>query len=391
MNRLAYRMLAVALLAGSVVHARQDPEKKMEIADFEGELGEWTAMKMGEGGGGPDTDSKLAITHEAGSVKSGKGALSYTYEITPKTVRVLALPRAMDLTGMKSLRLWVKCSQATAVVVGLAETGGASYQAVAHCPAGKWQEISLNLSELVVDDPAKDSNGKLDLDQVSSLTIFDIGGFLALFLPDMKGTRTMMLDDVSFSSKPVALTTGATQVTRIVPIHLVDNFESPVIRWLPISVDFAEAPKFSLFEAAVAIDKDAPEGGGKQSLKFTHPRKGRKIHGILRNLEKVDLSKAVSIDLSLKASHDGTYFVAIEEKGGARYNKKVDLLLGDWKTYSWKLSDFTLAEDSRDDNGKLDADQIKQITIADVTALSGGSEADEVHLWVDNVLFTLSP
>jgi hypothetical protein len=156
-------------------------------------------------------------------------------------------------------------------------------------------------------------------------------------------------------------------------------------------VDFSEGPKFTLFEGAVAVDKDVPEGGGKQSLKFSHPRKGKKIHGILRNLEKVDLKKAVSIDLSVKASHDGTYFVAIEEKGGARYTMKIDLLLGDWKTYSWKLSDFTLAEDSRDDNGKLDPDQIKQITIADVTALMGGNEADQVSLWVDNVVFTLSP
>ena len=391
MNRMPLAILVVSLLAGSVVDARQDAEKKIAVADFEGDLGEWTAMRLGEAGVGPDTDSKVAITRDAGSVKSGKGALSYTYDITPKTVRVLALQKPMDLTGMKSLRLWVKTSQATAVVIGLADASGASYQTSAHCAAGKWQEIAVNLDELIVDDPAKDPNGKLDLDQVGSLTIFDIGGFLALFLPDMKGTRTIALDDVAFSSKPVVLTTGATQVTKVVPIHLVDNFESPVIRWLPISVDFSEAPKFSLFEAGVAVDKDVPDGGGRQSLKFYHPRKGRKIHGILRNLEKIDLSKATALDLSVKASHDGTYFVAIEEKGGARYNKKLDLLLGDWKSYSWKLSDFTLAEDSRDDNGKLDPDQIKQITIADVTALMGGNEADEVHLWVDNVIFTLSP
>jgi hypothetical protein len=391
MNIVRFAVLAASLMGAGALQALQDPEKKITLADFEGELGEWTAMKLGEGGAGPDPDSKVAITHEAALVKSGKGALSYTYDITPKTVRVLALQKPLDLTGMKSLRFWVKCSHATAVVVGLNETGGASYQAVAHCPAGRWQEVAINLGELLLDDPAKDSNGKLDLDQISSFTIFDIGGFLALFLPDMKGTRTMALDDVSFSSAPVALTTGATQVTKVVPVHLVDNFESPVIRWFPISVDFSDAPKFSLFDAAVAVDKDVPEGGGKQSLKFSHPRKGRKIHGILRNLEKVDLSKAVSLELSLKASHDGTYIVALEEKGGARYNKKVDLLLGDWKSYSWKLSDFTLAEDSRDDNGKLDADQIKQLTIADVTPLMGGLEADEVHLWVDNVAFTLSP
>src|SRR5206468_876177 len=113
------------------------------------------------------------------------------YDITPKTIRVLALQKPMDLTGMKSLRLWVKCSQATAVVIGLGEAGGASYQTAAHCPAGAWQEVALNLDEFALDDPAKDANGKLDLDQITSLTVFDIGGFAALFLPDLKGSRTM--------------------------------------------------------------------------------------------------------------------------------------------------------------------------------------------------------
>src|SRR5205085_520129 len=100
--------------------------------------------------------------------------------------------------------------------IGLNEAGGASYQAAAHCPAGAWQEVVLNLDEFALDDPAKDTNGKLDLDQVASLTIFDIGGFVAMFLPDLKGSRTMLLDDVTFSSKPILQTTGATQVTKVV-------------------------------------------------------------------------------------------------------------------------------------------------------------------------------
>ena len=112
----------------------------------------------------------------------------------------------------------------------------------------------------------------------------------------------------------------------------------------------------------------------------------------MRTLDKVDLKKATMLDLAIKCSHDGTFLVTIEEKGGARYNKKIDLLLGDWKSYSWPLTEFTLAEDSRDDNGKLDADQIKQISIGDVsTMLGNGGEADLAHLWVDQVFFTLSP
>lgn len=389
MNKMIFAAIGACLLL-CPVHGLQDAEKKMMISDFEGDAAEWSGLTLSEAGVNPDGDSKIAITREAASVKSGKGALSWSYEITPKTVRVLALQRPIDLTGMKSLRLWVKCSKATSVIVGLGDPSGASYQANAHCPAGAWQEIAVNLDELTVDEPAKDPNGKLDLDQVNSITVFDIGGFIAMFLPDMKGARTMMLDDIGFSSKPVATTTGAGQVTRVVPIHLVDNFESSVIRWIPISLDLSEGPKFALFDAPVAVDKDVPTGGGKQSLKFSYPRKGKKVHGVMRNLEKVDLGKATTLDLALKCSHDGTFFVAIEEKDGSRYNMKVDLLLGDWKSFSWPLSGFTLADDSQDENGKLDPDQIKQITVVDATQLLGSNEADQVHLWIDQVLFVLS-
>jgi hypothetical protein len=390
MNKTIFAAIGACLLL-CPVHGLQDAEKKMVISDFEGDAVEWSGLTLSDAGVNPDGDSKIAITHEAASVKAGKGALSWSYEITPKTVRVLALQRPIDLTGMKSLHLWVKCSKATSVIIGVGDPSGASYQANAHCPAGAWQEIAVNLDELTVDEPAKDPNGKLDLDQVNSITLFDIGGFIAMFLPDVKGSRTMMIDDIGFSSKPVVATTGAAQITRVVPIHLVDNFESSVIRWIPISLDLSETPKFALFDAPVAVDKDVPPGGGKQSLKFSYPRKGKKVHGVMRNLEKVDLSKATTLDLALKCSHDGAFFVAIEEKDGSRYNMKVDLLLGDWKSFSWPLSAFTLADDSQDENGKLDPDQIKQITIVDATQLLGSNEADQVHLWVDQVLFLLSP
>jgi hypothetical protein len=389
MNKLMLAAIGACLFLGPT-YGLQDAEKKTVISDFEGDTVEWSGLALGEGGANPDADSKIAITHEAASVKAGKGALSWSYEITPKIVRVLALQKPLDLTGMKSLHLWVKCSHTTSVIIGLGDPSGASYQANAHCAAGAWQEIAVNLDELTVDEPTKDPNGKLDLDQVGSITIFDIGGFIAMFLPDLKGARTMMIDDLGFSSKPVVTTTGAAQVTRIVPIHMVDNFESSVIRWIPISLEFAETPRFALFDAPVTVDKDVPPGGGKQSLKFSYPRKGKKVHGVMRNLEKVNLSKATTLDLSVKCSHDGTFFVAIEEKDGSRYNKQIDLLLGDWKSFSWPLSEFKLADDSQDENGKLDPDQIKQVTIVDATQLLGSNEADQVHLWVDQVFFVLS-
>jgi hypothetical protein len=383
-------MKAITLALGLCL-LLQDSEKKISLDDFEGDSTEWAALRMDVTGVHPDGDAKVAIIREAGSAKVGKGALAYSFTIAPGVISALALQRPIDLTGMKSMRLWVKCSQATAAIIGLGEASGASYQAVAHCPAGAWQEVAINLDELTVDDASKDPNGKLDLDQVVSMSVFDIGGFLATFLPDLKGPRSMALDDLSFSSKPVPATTGPAQVTRVVPIHRVDNFETSIIRWIPISVDFSDGPKFNLFDATVAVDKDVPEGGGKQSLKFAYPRKGQKIHAVMRNLEKVDLARATGIDLALKSSHDGTFIVAIEEKDGSRYNKTVELHAGDWKKLSLSLTEFTKADDTQDENDRLDAPQIKQVSIADISTLTGGAEANENQVWIDEVLFVLGP
>lgn len=379
--------LPIALLMALI---SQDGSKAVKLDDFEGELSGWTAMKADETGLAEDGDAKLAITRDAGQVKAGKGSLSYTYLVEPKTAHLLAIQRPLDLAGMKSLRLWVKCSKATAVLVSVTETGGASYQASATVSAGAWQEIAVNLDELVLDDPSKDTNGKLDLDQVGSIHLLDVATYMVNFIPDVKGSRTLWLDDVGFSAQALPLTSGKTQVTRVAPVFLVDSFETSIVRWFPISVEFADAPKFNLFDAPVTIDRDAPTGGGKQSLRFAYPRREKKAHGILRNVEKNDLSKVIALDLFLKTSHDGTWVVSLEEKDGSRYQKMVELKSADgWKSFSFPLSEFTLADDSQDDNGKLDPDQIKQIGIADLSSLLGGGEAEEVRLSVDQVQFLL--
>lgn len=365
--------------------ALQDIRK---VDDFEGGLSGWTLLKLEGGAVAEDGESKLAIAKDA---KAGQGCLAYTHDVTGGTVRVLARQGEMDLTGMKSMRFWIKSSAATAVVASLTERDGAGYQAPFSLAAGVWQEVAINLDEFAADDPAKDDNGKLDLDQIASFSLFDFAGFLALLVPDTKGTRTLWLDDVHFSPKAVALTTGFTSATRVVAVHLLDNFESPLVRWAPLSVEFGDALKINLFDAPLAIDAQAPPGGGKQSLKFTYPRKAAKVHALMRSTEKLKLEKAASLELWLKVSHDGSFIVNLEEKDGSRYDKVVELKAGDWTPFAASFGDFTLAMDSQDENGKLDAAEIKQVVVADATSLLGGAAADEVNLWIDEVRFVLNP
>lgn len=369
----------------------QNDAKTVKVDDFESGLLGWSAIKLSEATGfGLDGEAKLSVTNDKQQVKTGKGSLFYSYDITPNTVRLLAMQRALDLKEMKSLRLWVKCSNATIVLVGVTEKGGANYQEFVYCPQGTWQEIAVNLDDLTLDDPAKDSNKKLDLDQVESLQIADLSSFLVMLLPELKGARGMWLDDVEFSSKPVAQSTGATKNAAGKPVHLVDNFETPVIRWVPLSFELAAPPKIGAFDATLAIDPSAPPGGGKQSLKATYARQGMKINVLLRGVEKVDLKQATALSLWLKTSRDGTFHLNVKEKDESTYRQVVELKAGDgWKELTYALSSFMLQEDSQDENNRLDAEQIKEITLSDVTPLFGGGAGGDNDLWVDEVQFAL--
>lgn len=375
-------LLALALLAAQDVR----------IDDFETELSGWSLLRLEAGAVDADQDSKLTLAREPAQVKAGKGALAFTYAVSPGVVQILALQRELGLAGMKSVRFWIRSGAATAVVLSLTEQNGAAYQCPFAVAAGAWQEVAVNLDEFTIDDPSKDDNGRLDADQIASLHLFDFAGFLATILPEIKGSRTIGLDDLSFSPKAVAVTTGKLAVTKVVPVHLLDSFETPLLRWTPLSVEFSDALKINLFDAPMAVDATAPAGGGKQSLLFTYPRRPAKAHGIMRSTEKLDLAKATSLELWLRTSVDGTYIVNLEEKDGSRYDKTVELKAADgWTSLSLPLADFTLANDSPDENGRLDAGQLKQVLVADATSLLGGAEAPSVKLWLDEVRFLLAP
>lgn len=374
------------LIAALVVLLAQDGAKTVTLDDFEGELSGWTAVKIEDAAGfGPDGESKVAVTRDAQHVKVGKGALVWSYDVSPAAIRVLSIQRPKDFGGMKSIRFWLKCTSATAVLVGLNETGGASYQASAYCPAGAWQEVVLNLDEFVADEPGKDRNGKLDLDEIESFHLIDLGSFLVRMLPDVKGPRILWLDDVVFSPAAAPQTIGIAKGPKGGPVYLVDTFETPAIRWVPVAFEVAETPRITLFEALLAVQ----EG----SLRMTYPRRAATLQGILRNLEKVDLKKATGLELSLKTSHDGTFMVSVQEKDGSRYQAMVELKASDgWKRLSWAFTDLKKADDSQDENDKLDADQIKELSIADLTPLLPGGAGVGVEnvLRVDDVRFVLT-
>ena len=85
------------------------------------------------------------------------------------------------LAGMTHLQFRVKSDVDTMLAVMLSETRpGGDYIAIFWSPKDQWQQIDLTPADFALNDgpkDPKDPNGRLDVDQVQGVAIFDAGQF----------------------------------------------------------------------------------------------------------------------------------------------------------------------------------------------------------------------
>ena len=99
----------------------------------------------------------------------------------------------------------------------------------------------------------------------------------------------------------------------------------------------------------------------------------------------------LGFDKWLPAKFDFQVRFRHEEKDGSRYQMTMELKAGNlWNERALPFNTLTMADDSKDENGKIDAEQIKQVTIVDVSALLGADVGGANTLYLDQVYFTLS-
>jgi hypothetical protein len=99
---------------------------------------------------------------------------SYKHDKT-KLVALMKTIAPDTLTGAKSLVISAASSTASSLIVQLEEAGGGKYKATLDVDAGsKLKQYKLEMAEFSPADDSKDSNNKLDLDQVTKIIIVDI-------------------------------------------------------------------------------------------------------------------------------------------------------------------------------------------------------------------------
>lgn len=360
-------ILAGAMLGTTVTAHGQAPAPPLIQATFEDGVGGWAGL---------GTTAKVAPTNEAASVHGGKGALRFDYAVAKGQLNALLLPTpGGKLAGAKSFDFWVKADHAAPLILMLSEKGGGHYTALFTAPAGQWQQVTLAPADFTLgeskDDP-KDPDGRLDLEQVEAVGVFDFSQLfaqadaaLATALGIQTGPRSLLLDDFSVSAAPAAPADPKADAS------VIESFAHPQLAWAGLG--------------GVTLSRDTKTLGGPALQAAYRPEAGR-IIGILRPLAPGALARRTRLTFSLASAKPTTLLVHLEERGGGKYNSLLEAKGGSTaQTVGVAVADFRAGDDSQDVNGKLDMDQVNQFAVLDLSGLLGdpgaGGGADNT-VWI---------
>jgi hypothetical protein len=330
--------------------ALPDPLFSQNFED--GELGPWSPM-------GPK--ARLSVTREPMHVKEGTASVRFDYEIAKDQMNtmLLAAQGPLPLMGfVKSISFWIKTDYAAPIVLVLQEQGGGRYLYIFSTPKDVWQQVVAEPSECVLsedpDDP-KDPNNQLDLERVEAVALADMSQIFAQnedllkLLNVRSGPHTIYLDDLSVSTK-----TAVGEAKQRDDAISLDDFKYPQPSWLGTG--------------NVALSVVADEGMKGRALKASYRHSPDKFVALVRRVPRGRLEGTRWLSLGLASIKPVTLAVQVEERGGGKYNA-VFKVPGDVRPFEAKLEwkNFTPADDSRDDNNRLDLDQINQLLILDAT------------------------
>jgi hypothetical protein len=378
--------------AGTATPIVSTPVRTVKVDTFEAGLLGWAGYKFGPAGYSADLEARVGVTDKAAQIKNGKGSLYYIYNVAPKTIGLLSLERPLELQGMESINFSLKVDAPTIMAFALREKGGARYDTYFYCQANTWQDIAIDLDSLRLAADSPDDNSRLDLDQVTGIYLADAAGMFIEASSGQDGTRILWLDDVEYSSKRVVPKNMALAPPGAGAPIVIDSFEAGTIRWIPLLLQIQPSLKIDIANGDLKLDRQTANDSGAKSLKATYKREKNAAPVWLHSLESIKLSGAQSLDLALRTAADGVFLVSLKEKDESRYEQVVELKAEDgWKKFSWPLASFKLAGDSRDENDRLDINNVEEITIADLTAVLpqelGKGPLGETALWIDEVQF----
>ncbi|MBI3920661.1 MAG: hypothetical protein HY318_04520 [Armatimonadetes bacterium] len=176
------------LLAPPVVASGLDADLGKTLEFTEGVAG-WTSL-----------DSEAPVSKDTQVFRSPPGSLSYQFQPRKGAFPVLISPR-LHVSGAKSVSLSLRASLPDRVVLTLMEEDMSRYITVVNIPADQWANLELPLSQFKLATDSSDENGKLDSEEIGSLTFTDMDAVHAMSTDAEKAfqKRQFWVDDVKFA------------------------------------------------------------------------------------------------------------------------------------------------------------------------------------------------
>jgi hypothetical protein len=286
----------ICLAALSALAQHESPTLLFQT--FDKDASGWTAM--GDG-------AEVRTTRDAARARPGHAALEFTYDIAPKRFAGAVLGAPESIGRMRSLRFWARSDHNTALGVLLAEKkpGGGNYVAWFWAPANAWQAIELTPAEFTAADGPNDPvdpDGKLDVDQVNGIGVFDLaqyfsqfpaGPALPLSVAAQSGRHSLWLDSFEVSAGAPALPTAAAETAPIDPPG------RGFLQWIaPGQMDLRVS------------GADGPLGAGALQASY-HPVEGR-IELLVRRVPNAQLAAARRLVFDIASEREAALMVVIE-------------------------------------------------------------------------------
>lgn len=332
-----------------------------------------------------DATGKLEVETNTTAVKTGAGALKFDYTLKRGVLTVVGRG-GLSVGGAQSLSLWIRGTKPTVFALACVEEDGSNYVTMFRAPADRWQQLKCDLADLNLSDDSTDENGRLDPGQIRYLLLTDLDTLVVQKAAVTHPSRTVWIDEVSFSPRRVRpAPTGGTAV--------VEDFETLSPQWGAIRI--AGKDQFQLdADAHLKVTHDpANVKEGKGALEFQYPLTG-KGGTALMGATSLRVKNARSVGLWMKTSQPALIGMMLSERDGSHYTAPVFTPGGEWTHVEFNLTDFNLNDDSKDENGRLDGDQVNSVGFVDIRAMFGGVGAKPgatQTLWLDQLTASDKP
>lgn len=354
------------------------------LIDIEDESAGFRAMSASSEGLKPDSGGAISYEAPPAGGAAGSRALKFSYSAAGESLPLLVRPGGLP-PGAGEIGLSLFSRRRGLFMLAL-RSGNHDYRIQFALVPGAWRRLQAPLSAFAAEPGAP----PLDPGKVDALSLVDVEAFAHQslrggeipFAPIPSDPRELWIDRLTFAPAPPAPPAGGRGAAPM-------TFGSAPA-WLVLELSgVGKGPQVTLWPERATVE-EAPEAG-PGAIAFSYPREAGQVTLLHRSLEAMTLTGLNRLKIRLRLSRPSLLLIQLKERDGSEYQFPL-IPAGQetgWRTLSLNLApsgDFGLAEHGKDENNRLDLDQIREITIIDPGPF-GTAEAGPVRLELAEMTF----